>query len=185
MRTGAPASGWAPAGHRATLVAMAQQPIAATRPDPGTALYFALFNEIGIVEQLSRTMFQERLPDGLTVPHFAVVNHLVRVADGRTPMQLATAFQVPKTTMTHTLSGLAGRGLVELRPNPRDGRSKRAWLTDAGRAFRDEAVAALGPDLEAAAEVLPRDEVEALLPLLRRLREWLAARRDPPDADGL
>lgn len=150
-----------------------------------TALYFQLFNEIGIIEQLSRTMFQERLPEGLTVPHFAVVNHLVRVADGRTPVQLATAFQVPKTTMTHTLGGLARRGLVELRPNPRDGRSKRAWLTEAGRAFREEAVASLAPDLEEVARALPPEEARAVLPGLRRLREWLDARRDPPDADGL
>jgi DNA-binding MarR family transcriptional regulator len=150
-------------------------------PDPRTAPYFALFNEIAIVEQLSRTMFQERLPNGLTVPHFSVVNHLVRVADGRTPLQLATAFQVPKTTMTHTLSGLARHGLVELRPNPRDGRSKRVWLTEAGRAFREGAMAALDPDLAEVATILPKGEVEALLPVLVRLREWLDARRDQPE----
>lgn len=173
---------WASARARAILGAMPED----APPSRETALYFQFFNEVGIIEQLSRTMFQERLPEGLTVPHFAVVNHLVRVADGRTPMQLATAFQVPKTTMTHTLAGLAGRGLVELRPNPRDGRSKRAWLTDAGRRFREGAVAALGPDLEEVARhALPPEEARAILPALVRLREWLDARRDPPDADGL
>lgn len=155
------------------------------RPDPHLMPYFELFNEIGILEQLSRAMFQARLPAGLLVAHFTVLNHLVRVADGRTPMQLATAFQVPKTTMTHTLSGLAQRGLVELRPNPRDGRSKRAWLTEAGRAFREAAIAALAPDIAGIAAAIPEAEVAAVLPHLRRMREHLDARRDPPDADGL
>jgi DNA-binding MarR family transcriptional regulator len=98
-----------------------------------TSLYFELFNEIGILAQLSRALFEARLPKGLTVPHFSVLNHLVRLGDGKTPLALARAFQVPKTTRTHTLSGLEARGLVDLAPNPRDGRSKRVRLTP-GRA---------------------------------------------------
>jgi DNA-binding MarR family transcriptional regulator len=74
------------------------------------------------------------------VPHFTVLNHLMRVEDGRTPLELARAFQVPKTTLP--LAGGAGEARwVEMKPNPDDGRSKRVWLTDAGRAFREEAIA--------------------------------------------
>ena len=151
------------------------------RSHPPTSACFDVLNEVAIIEQLSRAMFQARLPDGVGVPHFAVLNHLVRVADGRTPVQLASAFQVPKTTMTHTLGGLVRRGLVELRPNPRDGRSKRVWLTEEGRAFRAEAIAALDPDLADMARAFGPDELEAVLPRLRRLRQWLDARREPPD----
>ncbi len=100
-----------------------------------TGLYFQLFNEIGIINQLSRTAFEARLPDGMVLPQFAVINHLIRVQDGRTPLQLARAFQVPKTSMTHTLAGLEKRGLVEMRANPEDARSKQVWLTEAGRRF--------------------------------------------------
>jgi hypothetical protein len=63
-------------------------------------LYFRLFNEIGIIEQLSRARFEARLPKGVLVPHFTVLNHLMRVEDGRTPLELARAFQVPKTTLS-------------------------------------------------------------------------------------
>ena len=147
-------------------------------PDPAPADLFAVFNEIGIIEQLSRAMFEARLPPGITVPHFSVVSHLVRVADGRTPVELARAFQVPKTSMTNTLAGLERRGLVEMRPNPEDGRSKRVWLTPAGRAFREEAIAALGPELAAIDEALGGARVAAMLPELARLREWLDRRRD-------
>lgn len=142
------------------------------------AAIFAFFNEVGILNQLATTLFNKRLPDGVTVAHFSVLNHLIRVRDGQTPLALASAFQVPKTTMTHTLSGLEARGLVETRPNPKDGRSKQVWLTPAGRAFRDEAIGLLAGDVAAMA---PRIDVEAVrraTPALTAVREVLDAARD-------
>ena len=141
--------------------------------------HFALFNEIGIIAQLSRTVMEEELPDGLTAPHFGVLNHLTRVRDGQTPLALATAFQVPKTTMTHTLGGLEARGLVELRPNPKDGRSKQVWLTDKGRAQRLEAVARVSARMGPFAEAFPAEDVARLLPDLVKIREFLDKARDP------
>lgn len=146
--------------------------------DDTQSLYFTLFNEIGILGQLSRALLEARLPPGMLTSHFSVLGHLIRVRDGRTPLELARAFQVAKTTMTHTLTGLQDAGFVEMRPNPRDGRSKRVWITDAGRAFRDHAIAALGPDLEDIARHFPRDRAEAVLPHLQALREFMDARRD-------
>lgn len=148
-----------------------------------TTAYFTLFNEIGIIEQLARTLFQGRLPDGVQVPHFSVLNHLVRVGDGPTPLHLARAFQQPKTTMTHTLAGLERLGLVQMRPNPRDGRSKRVWITDEGRTFRERAIAALGPDVAGISAQFPPERVAAILPHLVALREILDAARDQPGED--
>ncbi len=88
-------------------------------PDDRTPLYFRLFNEIGIIDQLATTFLESRLPEGLLAPHFTVLNHLVRVKDGRTPLELAMAFQVPKTTMTHQLGVLERRGLVVRGPQSR------------------------------------------------------------------
>lgn len=141
-------------------------------------LYFAFFNEIGIIAQLSRAAFEARLPDGLTVPHFSVLNHLIRVSDGRTPLELARAFQVPKTSMTNTLTGLEARGLVEMRPNPADGRSKRVWLTAKGRRFRDDAIATLIPAMEGFAARFSPDDIGALVPRLAEMRAFLDAARD-------
>ncbi len=146
-------------------------------PDSKTTLYFSLLNEIGIIAQLSGNLFERRLPDGFLVSHFAVLNHLVRLGDGKTPLALARAFQVPKTTMTHTLAGLQKAGFVEFAPNPEDGRSKCVMLTDAGRRFRDEAIAGLEPDIGKLAEAIPRDKVAAMLPLLAELRAYLDAER--------
>jgi DNA-binding MarR family transcriptional regulator len=144
-------------------------------------LYFAFFNEIGIIAQLSRAAFEARLPDGVTLPHFSVLNHLIRVADGRTPLELARAFQVPKTSMTNTLAGLEARGFVETRPNPKDKRSKRVWLTQEGRRFRDEAIALLVPTMDAFAQRFPPGEIGDLVPRLTEIRAFLDAARDEPD----
>lgn len=145
-------------------------------------LYFSFFNEIGIIAQLSRAMMELKLPEGFGLPHFSVLNHMIRVGDGRTPIQIATAFQVPKTTMTHTLAGLSKADLVEIRPNPMDKRSKRVWLTEAGRRFRNEAIAQLDPDMQEFAKRFPAEEIAALVPALQKIRTYLDAARNPdPD----
>lgn len=131
---------------------------------------FALLTEIGIIEQLARNRFERAQPDGLSLPHFAVLNHLVRLGDGRMPGELARAFQLTKATMSHTLQRLEARGFIRTAPDPLDARAKRVWLTDAGRARRDGAVGALHDDLaQVAADSAV--EAEALLPALRALRQ--------------
>ncbi|GGX51494.1 MarR family transcriptional regulator [Tateyamaria omphalii] len=146
--------------------------------DSDPSVFFEVFNEIGIIEQLSRAILEARLPDGLIAPHFGVLNHLTRVSDGRTPMEMARAFQVPKTTMTHTLKGLEQHGLVKTRPNPDDGRSKRVWLTDKGRDVRAETIAGLGPDFAKLAEEFDVNQLVEIRPVLTALREYLDAARD-------
>jgi DNA-binding MarR family transcriptional regulator len=143
-------------------------------------LYFRLFNEIGIIDQLATALFQARLPEGLLVSHFAVVNHLARGRDGASPQDIARAFQVPKATMSHTLSVLGRHGLVELRPHDRDGRMKTVWLTAAGRRFRAEAIAALTPDMDRVAAAFGRDWAEETVHRLEALRVWLDADRNAP-----
>lgn len=143
-----------------------------------TGLFFSLFNEMGIIEQLARAQLEARLPEGLITPHFTVLNHLVRVQDGRTPLDLARAFQVPKTSMTHTLAGLEAMGLVEIRPNPDDRRSKLVWLSAAGRTLREDTIAALIPEFADLAREFPAERVAAILPALIELRQIMDARRD-------
>ena len=140
--------------------------------------FFAFFNEVAILHQLSTAMFEARLPPGFTVSQFAVLNHLVRVKDGRTPLDLARAFQVPKTTMTHSLAVLERHGLVRTAPNPGDGRSKCVWITEAGRRFRDTAVASLGPDIAEIAAKYPSARLVEAMPVLTDLRREMDAWRD-------
>ncbi len=143
-----------------------------------TALYFQFFTEVGILNQLSRAGFEAHLPKDITLAHFSVLNHLVRLGDGQTPLQIAKAFQLPKTTMTHTLSVLEKRSLIVMRPNPDDGRSKSVILTDLGRKFRDDAVTASSPYFTSFSKQFPPDKLMEVLPLLAKMRGFLDKERD-------
>ena len=146
--------------------------------DQDLASLFAFFNEIGIINQLSSALFQKRLADGVTVAQFSVLNHLSRVRDGQTPLVLASAFQVPKTTMTHTLAGLEKRGLIVMKPNQQDGRSKCVWLTQAGKDFRSQSIAALAEDIKRLAPQLDIDAMMSSIPMLSKVRTVLDKDRD-------
>lgn len=149
-------------------------------PDSVMPDYFRLLNEIGIIGQLSRSLLEARLPPGFVAAQFTVLNHLVRVGDGSTPLSIAQAFQVPKNSMTHSLAVLEREGLIEIRKNPQDGRSKLVFITDAGRKFRAEMIAALAPDIARIAAAFPPENVARLLPDLEKLRKFLDADRNRP-----
>ncbi len=133
--------------------------------------YFTFFNEIGIISQLSRTILESRLPDGMLISHFSVLNHLIRVEDGRTPQDISRAFQVPKTSMTHTLSVLEKHKLIDMKPNPRDGRSKTVWITAKGRKFRDRAISAMDQDVANLSALLDDVDIAALSDQLATVRK--------------
>ncbi len=137
------------------------------------ALVFQLFNEIGIISQLSSTAFERVLPHGLTPAQFTVLNHGVRMGDGWTPARLAAAFQVTKGTFTSTLQKLEAKGFVRVEPDPDDGRSKRVFLTEAGRKAREDALVAAGPLFARVPEAVSPEQMRALLPTLQKLRAWL------------
>ncbi len=140
--------------------------------------YFALIYEVGIINQIGTAFLEARLPKGLLVSHFGVVSHLIRVGDGATPLELARAFQVAKTTMTHTLSGLEKHGFVQTHPNPDDKRSKQVWLTPAGQQFRDEALVQLAPLFETLSERFTSQRVAEMLPDLAEFRAVIDRLRD-------
>ncbi len=155
----------------------ATDPVPTAPPETLGRLWFELFNEIGIINQLSRALFEASQSDGLSQPQFSVLNHLVRLGDGKSPLDLARAFQTPKASMTNTLAGLEARGLIETRPHPSDGRSKLVHITDSGRARREAAIAAVGPDLARLGALTDPAALERLLPGLAALRRTLDANR--------
>jgi len=141
---------------------------------------FTFFNEVGIINQLATTQLERQLPDGLKVSHFAVLNHFVRLGGERTPVDLARAFQVTKGAMTNTLTKLEARGLVAIRTNPDDGRSKLVVMTDKGARVRDEAIAALEPMFKDLGTRLPLKDMARALPVLAEVRQVLDEARNTP-----
>ena len=146
-----------------------------TSDDPQT---YAVFNEIGIIDQLATHAFTQVLPGSMTTAQFGILNHFVRLEHGhRTPAQLASAFQVSRPTMTNTLARLDKAGLVEITPDPNDGRGKRVAITLAGRDMRAECIARLAEPLAEVEANVPAHLVKQLLPLLSELRQILDAMR--------
>jgi len=146
--------------------------------ETGLAMAFRLFNEIGIIAQLSGNAFEKAMPQGMTLPQFTVLNHLTRLGGNRTPLQIANAMQVTKGTMTNTLQHLERGGYIFVTPDPNDGRSKRIDISVAGREMHQRAIVAIEPMLAQVASLFPIERVEATLPVLAELRSWLDKARD-------
>jgi DNA-binding MarR family transcriptional regulator len=57
--------------------------------------------------------------------------------DGRTPGEIAATVNVTTPAVTKLATRMAEAGLLERRPDPRDNRLVRLWLTSAGRRLQE------------------------------------------------
>jgi DNA-binding MarR family transcriptional regulator len=141
--------------------------------DRAEDLAAALFSELFMADQLARARISRVLPKGMELSHFGVLNLLARVADERTPAQLARAFHVTRGAMTNTLARLEWAGHVHIRPDWDDARRKFVSISPAGRRARDAALASIMPLIADAVASLGEDRLRAVLPVLRELRTRL------------
>lgn len=144
---------------------------------PREPVMFEVFNEIGIISQLSSNTFERVMPEGMSMAQFTVLNHFVRLGGPRNPVHLARAFQVTKGAMTNTLGKLEAKGLVTVTDDPEDRRAKLVDITDPGRDMRQVCLDRLSPELQKLTALGPEADWLGALPFLRRLREWLDANR--------
>ena len=143
-------------------------------------LPFRIFNEIGIISQLSSAVLSRVLPRGLSMAQFGVLNHFVRLGGERTPARLAEAFQVTRGAMTNTLSRLEAQGFIEMRPDPEDGRGKLVTITEAGRAAREDALKVLMTEVGKVRDKIDWEGLAEILPKLEALRKVLDEERFKP-----
>ena len=143
---------------------------------------YEFFLEVNIIAQLASNLMQRALPHGLTVAQFSVLNWFVRVDSEATPGRLARAFQVTHGAMTNTLQRLLEKELVTVLPDPANGRQKLVRMTALGRRCRDDAIASTYPDIAGFLAEVDLAEVRALIPTLRRMREFLDRQREPVPA---
>lgn len=140
---------------------------------------FVVFNEIGIIEHLSRTAAERVMPAGLSMAGFTVLNHMILLRhQQRAPAQIASAVQVTRGAMTGTLKRLAAKGWIQVAPDETDGRSKVVRVTPAGRAIREATLVALTPVFGELLTQIDLVELEAIVPTLRKIRRILDAARD-------
>jgi DNA-binding MarR family transcriptional regulator len=141
-------------------------------PDPAEVAA-ALQVSIGL---FIRRLRQAPVQDELTTPELEALSRLDR-AGSATPSELARAEQISPQAIGATVSALAGRGLVERRPDPGDGRRTVLSLTEAGReVVRSKRTARTRQLAKALADGFTQAELEVLLaaaPLIERLGESL------------
>ena len=144
-------------------------------------LIFTLFNEIGIIQQLSTARFSRVLAPDLNPSEFGVLNHFVRLGDGKTPTYLAKAFQMTKPSMTAILGKLERKGYIEIVASKEDRRQKIVTLTEAGRPARGKGLQAMAPLADIVLKSQDISDLEAMLPKLQALREFLDEERNVVD----
>jgi len=122
-----------------------------------------------VYHKMDRRTADEMRARNLSVSRFDVLNH-AGIREGRSQQELADALLVTKGNICQLLDGMEAEDLLYRR---RKGRTNHIFLTDAGRALRDEAVrqheARIGQDMS----VLTNEEQATLLALLRKLDKSL------------
>jgi DNA-binding MarR family transcriptional regulator len=151
-----------------------------TVPASDADLLFRVFNEVGIIAQLSSTAFERVMPEGMTLAQFTILNHFVRLGGRRRPSDLARAFQVTRATMTSTLQRLEPKGLVRIVADDRDGRGRLVEITEAGRAMHADCIGRLSPVLDELVARIGRAPFAAALRPLAEIRTRLDSWRDGP-----
>jgi len=144
---------------------------ASERPD------LALQN-MEIIGRLKRcaALVQPKLADtfaefGLNIWEFDVLATLRRSGKPYclAPTELFSTLMITSGTMTHRMTQLEKRGLIERLANPDDARSKLVQLTQEGFELTDRAVTAHVANEERILEGLSKEQAEGLNIALRRL----------------
>jgi DNA-binding MarR family transcriptional regulator len=141
-------------------------------PDVGQVAA-ALRVSIGL---LLRRLRQVRVEGELTLPESSALVRLDRGGPA-TPSELAKREQISPQSMGATLAALEARGLVERRPDPRDGRRAVLSVTAAGRDVlldkRNARAEQLARALAAGFTPAELRQLMAAVPLLERLAQTI------------
>jgi DNA-binding MarR family transcriptional regulator len=117
---------------------------------------------------------------GLTFARYEALVLLAFSHDGVLPMtRVGERLMVHPTSATNIIQRLAAQGLVERRPNPRDGRGTLAVITAAGREVMEAATTDLVDERFGLGVLTEADHAE----LFRILRKIRAAAGDFTDSD--
>lgn len=141
------------------------------RPDLDVAPMEVLSRVTRLARQLDLARRSTFLAHGLEVWAFDVLSALRRSGEPYrlSPSQLLTQTLVTSGTMTNRIDRLAGTGLVERHPDPRDRRGVIVQLTESGRARVDNALRELLEIERQLLAGLAADDQKVLAGLLRNL----------------
>jgi DNA-binding MarR family transcriptional regulator len=141
-------------------------------PKPSTPKRLTLLYQLYLTNQASRRFTRLALAGtSLSGEEFAVLSYLH--ANGpRTLSQAARDLGLPVTSLSTTLAPLAGSGLVERVPHPRDRRARLLEVTDQGRTDLLATIPAFSAAYTMLVERLKADgaDIEALFRAIETIR---------------
>lgn len=120
----------------------------------------------GVQQKIFQTLTKQY---GLSEGRLVVMITLYQHPEGITPSELADRSGVTRATISAMISRMTRDGLAKPIRQEGDGRKKKITLTDAGRAFLEEALPKHYRRAEALTANLTAEEREQLLRLLRKL----------------
>jgi DNA-binding MarR family transcriptional regulator len=123
-----------------------------------------------VARSFAQELGEELRPHGVGIGQWAVLLFLW-ARDGMSQAELARVVAIEPPTMVRTIDRMVRDGLVTRMPDPADRRISRIYLTDRGRALRDELVPRAVAVNEANLARLTRREGRSLHRLLAKLLE--------------
>jgi DNA-binding MarR family transcriptional regulator len=136
---------------------------------------FVIEDSLGyVINRVARSFAQELAGElrqrGIGIGQWAVLLFLW-ARDGMSQAELARVVAIEPPTMVRTIDRMVRDGLVTRAPDPADRRISRIYLTDRGRALRDELVPKAAAVNEANLARLTNSEGRTLYRLLAKLLE--------------
>ena len=133
---------------------------------------YRLADQIGHIlrraSQRHTAIFAENMPEGLTPTRFAALAMLL-AQGGLSQNALGRLTAMDIATIKGVVDRLAAKGLVSVRPDPKDARRNLIELTQSGRALVSEAIPAGQKISEETVEPLNPKERRQLVKLLRKI----------------
>ena len=155
-----------------------------SEPTTGQAEGARLFANFGIITQLAGAIARRSIGPAMGLSELSVLGRSIRLGDGETPSRLAAIFQLSKPSMTAIIAKLERKRWVEVRANADDARSKRVFVTAAGRNAHVAAEAKLFAAMAHELAGFDMRGVVAAVPAIDALKNHLDARRNAVDGLG-
>jgi len=125
-----------------------------------------------LVQLLTRRFQKVIAPYNLTPLHWGILSCLWR-EDGLTSQGIAAQLEQLGGTLTVGLDSMEKRKLVRRRPDRRDRRISRVWLTKKGASLRHEAVPAVEAFAGKMFACLSQNEINQMMDLIGRVKAYV------------
>ena len=111
-----------------------------------------------------------------------IVLFRLRAQEGLSQVDLADVLELQPISLVRLLDRLVEHGLLERRPDPRDRRANRLFLTPSGRQLVDDLDALRDAIATDVLRDVPAERIEASLPTLRDIKDRIKTHGEGPES---